>query len=93
VLGLWGYALLDLANTDVTPLKTRVQQTRDKVFPPKYFKGLVEVLEEVISDPKSEFSRSTQGQSMRKSATTLAVVHETRKKSVAGNDVKVDLNA
>ena len=41
VLGLWGYALLDLANTDVKPLKEKVLRNKIRVFPPKYFKGLV----------------------------------------------------
>ena len=41
VLGLWGYALLDLANTDVKPLKEKVLRNKSRVFPPKYFNGLV----------------------------------------------------
>jgi len=76
VLGLWGYALLDLAKTDVKPLKLAVEQKRARVFPKKHFGALVDVLEAEISNKASTFHVSGRSAGFEKSARRLSGVHK-----------------
>jgi len=70
VLGLWGYALLNLANADFKPLKDKVNENKTKVFPPRHFEGLIEMLEEIVADPKG-----TALASLKNSSRKLSAVH------------------
>eukprot|EP00966_Prymnesium_polylepis_P217282 5028679-Prymnesium_polylepis.2 len=78
VLGLWGFAVLGLSNTDVEPLKQQVLKNRETVFPTKHFRGLVEVLEREISDHASEFNRSDVALKFRESSRQLSSVYLTQ---------------